>query len=251
VLALLLAPSSAWAQSEEERLAADLANPLATVTTVLGQYRTEFDLGPDDEMNHQLRLNPSFFVPRPGGSAFLLRSIVPFLGRNWPVDASGLGDITLAPYYVPDTSRSTFLAYGAAVGLPTATDDALGSGKWTAGPAILFAHVGQPATWGALVQHLRSLFGDEARADVNVSTVQPFLNYLLGDGWAATFTSEISYNWEAVQDELTLPLQVGATKVVGVGGRFFNLGATGVWYARGSDFLPGGELRINVTYVFR
>ena len=236
---------------DAEQVAADLANPLAPITTVFGQYRAELGAGADGNVNHQLRLQPSFFFPLANQSAFLARTIVPFPIRTWPKDVGGLGDISIVPYYVPDITRSVFVGYGAALSLATATDETLGSGKWSAGPAVLFAKTGQPITVGALVQHVWSFAGDDERGDVSVTTTQPFSTYLLGGGWSVTVISEVSYNWNTDDSAWTVPVNLGVSKVLSFAGRFINLGVTGVYYVVGSALLPDAEVRVNATYVLR
>lgn len=243
--------AAAEMKSEEEKVAADLANPLAPVTTLAGQFRTEFGNGPDDDVNYQLRLQPAFFKPLANQSAFLMRTIAPVLFKNWPTDDTGLGDVTLVPYYVPDIRQQTFTGYGAAIGLPTATEEALGSGKWTAGPAMIIARTGNPITYGGLVQHIWSYAGDRERDDVSVTTLQPFLTYLLGGGWAASLNAEASYNWNADADKWTVPLAASLSKVLNVAGKYVNVGVGAVDYVEKPDFAPDWELRTSVTYVFR
>lgn len=238
-------------RSEEESVAADLANPLAPIATLAAQFRTEFGNGPDDDVNYQLRLQPSFFKPLDNQSAFLMRTVVPVSFKNWPTDDTGLGDLTLIPYYVPDMMKQTFVGYGAAIGIPTATEDALGSGKWTAGPAMIIARTGNPIIYGGLVQHIWSYAGDSDRDDISVTTLQPFFTYLLGGGWAASLNVEASYNWNADKDKWTVPLATSLSKVVNLGGKYVNFGVAAVGYVERTDFAPDWELRVNATYVFR
>lgn len=233
-------------------VAAELANPLAPITSLAAQVRAESGVGPSNDTNRQVRLQPSFFKPFEGDSALLVRSIVPLKVNDWPVDESGLGDVSLIPYYVPNTRSAAFVGYGAAFGLDTASEDSLGSGRTTAGPAVLFAATGDPITWGGLVQHVWSVDDSERRGDVDVTTVQPFVTRLLGDGWAATLSSEVAYNWEAASDDAwTVPLQVGASKVVSLGGEFINLGAAFVQYVEAPELAAEWELRLTATYVLR
>lgn len=240
------------AASEEEKIAADLANPLAPITTLAGNVRAEMGNGPEDDTNYQLRLQPSFFRPFADKSALLVRTIVPLRFNSWPSNDNGLGDISIIPYYVPDTTSTTFVGYGGVLILPTATEDALGTGKWAAGPAVIVARTGKPITWGGLVQHVWSFAGDADRGDVSVTTVQPFLTYLLPDGWAATVSSETTYNWEAsAGDEWTVPLALGASKVVQFGGEFVNLGLAYVNYLERPDYTTKSEVRLSATYVWR
>jgi len=255
VAALLLA-ANAYGETVEqktvEEVAAELANPLAPITTLSGQLRAEIGNGPDEETNYQLRLQPSFFKPFEDKSALLVRTILPLRSNRWPTTDDGLGDISIVPYYVPDITSTTFVGYGGALVLPTATEDALGSGKWAAGPAAIVAKTGKPITWGGLVQHVWSFAGDSDRGDVSVTTLQPFLTYLLSDGWAATVTSEMTYNWEATSgDEWTVPLAFAIAKVVRFGGEFVNLGLAYVNYVERPDYASKSEIRLSATYVLR
>ena len=247
-----LAAGQAAPAAGVEAVAAELANPLAPVTSVSVQYRAELGVGPDDATHHTLRLQPSFFVPRPGGAAFLLRTILPLRSVSWPAGASGLGDMTLVPYYVPDTGSPTFVGYGAALNLPTATDNALGSGRWSAGPAILFARTGQPMTWGGLAQHVWSFGGDASRGRVSVTTVQPFATWLLGGGWSAGANLEASYNHALPSgSRWTLPVAASVSRVVPLWGSYVNLGAAAVGYAQRPSFAPAWEIRLSAQYVIR
>lgn len=235
-----------------EEVAAELANPLAPVTTLAANVRAEMGNGPEDDTHYQLRLQPSFFKPFADQSALLVRTILPLRFNSWPASANGLGDISIIPYYVPDTTSTTFVGYGGAFILPSATQDALGSGKWAAGPAVIVAKTGKPITWGGLVQHVWSFAGAADRDDVSVTTVQPFFTYLLPEGWAANITSETTYNWNAsTGDEWTAPLTVGISKVVQVGAEFVNLGLAYVNYLEHPDYTTKSEVRLSATYVWR
>lgn len=208
--------------------------------------------GSQDVTNYQLRLQPSFFVPLDARSALLVRTIVPLRSLNWPASASGLGDVSLIPYYVPDISSATFVGFGGALILPTATDAALGSGKRAAGPAVIAAQTGKPVTWGGLLQHVWSVAGASDRAGVSVTTVQPFLTYLLADGWAATVTSESSYGWNAgAGSGWLVPLTLGVSKVVQIGGEFVDFGLAYVDYLARPDLTTQAEVRLSATYVWR
>jgi hypothetical protein len=235
-----------------DQVAKELANPLAPVTTLSGNVRFEMGNGPDDDTNYQVRLQPSFFRPSAEKSALLVRTILPLRSTNWPTSADGIGDASIIPYYVPDTTSTTFVGYGGALLLPTASRDELGSGKWAAGPAVIVARTGSPITWGGLVQHVWSFAGPDDRADVSVTTAQPLFTYLLSDGWASNLTSEATYNWNATGgNEWTVPLTVGAAKVVQFGAAFVNLGFAYVHYLEHPAGAMESEVRLSATYVWR
>ena len=58
------------------------------------------------------------------------------------------------------------------LGMPTASEDIPGSGKWSAGPAALGAYLGPKWKLGALVQQYWDFAGDSDRADVNLTKLQ-------------------------------------------------------------------------------
>lgn len=254
---LLLAPviavgAQARSPSSVEAVAAELANPLAPVTSVAVQYRAEFDVGTSGSTHHTLRLQPSFFKPRPGNAAFLLRTILPLRSVAFPDRGRGLGDLTVVPYYVPDVTASDFVGWGMALNVPTATDTGLGAGKWSAGPAVLYASTSQSLTWGALAQHVRSFAGDEARDRVNVTTIQPFATRLLGGGWSAGLSAEMTYNWELARpSRWTVPVSAAASRVLPFGNAYISIGAAAVGYLERPVFAPSWELRLTAQYVIR
>ncbi len=66
---------------------------------------------------------------------------------------------------------------------PTATDDALGSEKWSAGFAQVFFDARSPKfQYGYLLSWQASFAGDDDLAAVNVGAFQPFAFYQLGGG---------------------------------------------------------------------
>jgi len=73
---------------------------------------------------------------------------------------------------------------GAQIGLvgliliPTASDDALGGEKWGIGSTAVVLKQDGPWTYGGLVNHIESFAGEDNRADISASFVQPFVSYI-------------------------------------------------------------------------
>jgi hypothetical protein len=126
-------------------------------------------------------------------------------------------------------------------------------------PAAGFeARAGQPATVDQVAAELANplapvtTLAAKVRAGVSVTTVQPFLTYLLADGWAATVTSESSYNWNAgAGSGWLVPLTLGVSKEVQIGGEFVNCGLAYVDYLARPDMTTQAEVRFSATYVWR
>jgi hypothetical protein len=66
---------------------------------------------------------------------------------------------------------------GPAFQLPSATDDLLGEEKFGLGPTAVLLRQTSGWTYGLLTSHLWSVAGDEKRAHVSRTFLQPFLSY--------------------------------------------------------------------------
>ena len=127
-------------------------------------------------------------------------------------DKSGLGDTVLLDVALFDTSWGRW-GIGPVLSLPTASDDALGTGKWSAGPAVVGITSVDKLMFGLLGMGLFSVTGDSDRKDVSAVTFQPFASYDLGGGWS-TGLSEVSYTYN---------FELGKWAGVPIGGRIEKL----------------------------
>jgi hypothetical protein len=108
--------------------------------------------------------------------------------------------------------------------LPTATDKQLGSEKWSAGPTGVVLVQPKWGTYGGLVRHLWSFAGDDDRASVNQTLIEPFLNYNLDGGWYLIADIIITANWQADSDQRwTVPLGGGVGKLLKIGNQAINV----------------------------
>jgi hypothetical protein len=85
---------------------------------------------------------------------------------------------------------------GAAALLPTNTDTRLGPDEWGLGPSVVALTM--PGKWviGGLANNIWSI-GEESGNEVNLMTIQPFVNYNMNGGWFLTFSPIFTANWEA------------------------------------------------------
>lgn len=156
------------------------------------------------------------FQPPGGGS-----SLPPSSGAFVPVDAfsgrtTGFGDM----YYVGLLSPTEAIKHGPGkvsvwgagldLAFPTATDDILGAGKYSAGPSALYAYMGEKWKIGGLLQQYFSFGGDGGRDDVNLTNLQYFVYYSLSDTTSIGVGPNIIANWEAGSgDRWTVPVGIG------------------------------------------
>jgi len=135
---------------------------------------------------------------------------------------TGLGDTILMTILGPNREDGTIWAVGMTQLFPTASEDVLGSEKYGAGPAFLFASLApEPRGWnyGALGQTWFSYAGDKDRKDVVASDIQYFLNYRLNHTDLIGMSPNIKINWEAKDhdNKVTFPVGLGYSTVKKVG----------------------------------
>jgi len=129
---------------------------------------------------------------------------------------TGIGDATLFNLLAFDREWGRF-GVGAVALLPTGADG-ISAEKWGLGPALGF--VARPS-WGLaglFNQNILTVGGDDARPDVNISTLQPILSVSLGNGWSVG-TSDMTFTYDWDRDAFTsLPLGVKISKLTKPGG---------------------------------
>jgi len=129
-------------------------------------------------------------------------------------DETGIGDFNVLAGLLLDTDEPGLsLALGPQITLPTASDDVLGSEKWSAGLAnVLFDARNNQLQWGYMLTWQHSFAGDSDRADVNEGMFQPFVFYQLGGGTYLRSAPICRYNFE--DETYTIPIGVGVGQVV-------------------------------------
>jgi hypothetical protein len=161
----------------------------------------------------------------------------------------GLGDLTNAVFFTPPSRSTKFVwGFGPAVGIPTATDDRLGSGKWSLGPAVRFVY--RPGQWniGAILVNLTSVAGDDDRADVNQLLIRTPIRRRLKNRWYFTTNPIITANWNASADQRWLvPLGGGIGRTFTAGDLPMAVSVHAYTNVIKPDGAPDGLVRIDVV----
>ncbi len=165
----------------------------------------------------------------PGGGNLL--PPVPGAPSPLPIDlfsgrTTGFGDMMYVALFAPSkgnkcgkTGGTCLWGLGFDVGLPTATEDILGTGKYTAGPSALGVYIGPKWKYGALVTHFKDFASrDSDRADVNITNLQYLWYYSLSDTFSIGAAPNIIVNWEQTSgNKVTMPLGIGFNSTVNIG----------------------------------
>jgi|OpeIllAssembly_1097287.scaffolds.fasta_scaffold79989_2 hypothetical protein len=201
----------------------------------------------DDESGNTLLLRSS--VPFTTGSlAHIARATLPVVTDS-PSGESGLSDLVLFDLIKFEKSWGRW-GVGPVLLAPTATEDAIGAGKWAIGPAVGFVARSDKLMWGLFNQNLFSFAGDSDREDVNVSILQPILNYSLPNKWSVgTSEMNVTYDWD--RDAWTaLPLGVKLAKLVKFGKLPVQF-AGGYEYNFADDYVaPKWTVNLSVKFLF-
>lgn len=256
VLALFIVVFFPWTSSvADSDLAKQAQNPIANLISLPLQNNTNFGIGPDDETQNILNIQPVWPFEITNNLNLITRTIVPVISQpNFLTGGegriNGLGDTTFTAFFSPKESKTTTWGIGPVVLLPTATDDALGSDKWGAGASAVVLTM--PGHWvvGSLLSNVWS-FAGSGDQDVNLFTWQYFINYNLPDGWYLTTAPIITANWEADSDNTwTIPFGGGFGKIFRIGKQPINGQVSGYYNAEKPETGADWQLRLQLQFLF-
>jgi hypothetical protein len=144
-------------------------------------------------------------------------------GQGW---IRGPGDTQFLSVLSPARVGNLDWGIGSVLQLPTATNDALGQGKWAAGPAGGIQWSDEQWQVELVIFNIWSFAGDVNRRAVNQLQLEPSVNYTLRDNpnRYLTFSPTITADWEASGDERwTVPISLGIGQLLKFGHQPVNL----------------------------
>jgi hypothetical protein len=220
LLALAVAvPPAVVAQSATDVARAN--NPLAPITAInIHNYFMPTLYGIPDQGANATLLRPVL-----GTSKVIIRGTLPLstVPSASGEGLSGLGDFSVFGAFLLSGSESkTQLGVGPLLVIPTATNDALGAGKWQAGGAfVVVSSVAPTVLVFGLVTYQQSFAGDETRSDASLFTVQPGAIIQVGGGYYLRTSGVWQFNTQT--GDYSIPFGLGAGKVVRAGKAVLNL----------------------------
>ena len=249
------------------KLAQAAQNPIASLISVPLQNNFNAGIGPLNQTQYVLNVQPVIPVSLGPGWLVVNRIITPMINQptirisppaepGFPPELDsaytfGLGDINPQFYFVPKTQSNITWGIGPQFILPTATTRVTGSGKWGIGPVGVIVYTHSNWVIGVLATQAWSFAGDSDRAPVSQFLVQPFVNYNLPKGWYLTTGPQITANWMAEPDnQWTLPLGGGIGKLFKVGQQPVNASLSAYGNVVRPENGPSWTLRFQVQLLF-
>jgi hypothetical protein len=261
--AAALGPPFAYAQdapaggASADELAKQLSNPVAALISVPLQlnYDDGYGTGGDgDGERFTLNVQPVVPISLNEDWNVISRTILPVIHQDDVIpgdSSSGIGDITQSLFFSPKqpTASGWILGAGPAFLLPTASEDELGTEQWAIGPTIVaLKQTEDGITYGALWNYLVSVAGDDDRADVDSTFIQPFLAKAFPGGRTATINLESSYDFEG--KHWNVPVNLMYSKVTKIGNKMVSFAGGARYYLETPPGGPDWGLRFVVTLLY-
>jgi hypothetical protein len=108
---------------------------------------------------------------------------------------TGLSDLLHVTVWEPRHNGAFTWGVGTVLSIPTATDPALGSGKWAAGPAARVVYRTEHWSLGAVFGQRWSYAGDSDRAEVSSFILRGAIRRPMHNGWYFVSAPIINANW--------------------------------------------------------
>jgi hypothetical protein len=213
-------PQDASTQPSEsaQELAKEKHNPFADQITIPLQVSSSLDVGPGNGTAGGVNVQPAIPFSLGQDWKVITRTSLSLLLTEQPHRKLGFGDIELQAYLTPGFAEKWIWGLGPVVQAPTATERALGTGKWCAGPAAGLVYMRGPWVNGILANHIWSFAGGGDRDAVSQTTLEPVISYNFESGWYISFDSTITADWNAPADNRwTIPIGLDAGKTFQVG----------------------------------
>jgi len=206
VIITIVFTRSTLAQASEEanakELAMKLANPVSSLISVPFQNSSDIGIGDYKGTRNTLNIQPVVPASLTNDINLVTRVILPVVTQQNITGVgeseAGLGDAVVSMFFNPADSKEGFTwGAGPVFLVPTGTNDFLTTRKFGIGPTVVALQQTGGSTFGALINQIWSVAGDNDRANISALYFQPFYSFNWESGAGVAVDFEISQNWKA------------------------------------------------------
>jgi len=253
-ITILLASLGTAYSQDEAALAKAAQNPVANMISLPLQNNLDFGVGPNETERNVLNIQPVYPMSVNEDWNLITRTIAPIIYQKALAPGMdnefGLGDVSFTGFFSPAKASDITWGVGPVLTFPTATESALGSGKFGAGPSVVVLTM--PGNWvvGCLLSNVWSYagWGDD---DVNFMTFQYFINYNLEAGWYLTSAPIITANWESTSGgKWTVPFGGGIGRIFKMGNQPVNAQVSAYYNVEKPEYGADWQLRLQLQFLF-
>lgn len=256
LLCLVLVGAAATAGRCEDSGGASLAdltrqrlNPLAEDYNLQGTM--SFGFARHQDVQPTFTFQPLLPLPLTEDWRLVTRTDLSIIDLPGPDGVTGLGDLTTSLFLTPAHTGTWVWGAGPIFQFPTATNEALGTGKWSAGPTGVVVYVDGPWLNGILVSHLWSFAGKSDREDVSFTQIELKFSYQFSNGWYVQTNPTMTYDWKAAAGEgWTIPVGFDVGKVFKVGSQGVSVQLGAYYNAKKPPGAADWTLNTSVTLTF-
>ena len=254
IVIILLLCTTTIMYTQEKDAAMEAQNPLASIISMPLQNNTKFGL-PEDGTSNTLNIQPVYPVTFSNKAVLINRAIIQIKSSpdysETSGNTNGIGDINYTAWYSPPPKSSFTWGVGFVSIWPTATDDILGTGKFSIGPSVVLVNMTKKLMLAAIISNWFSVAGKSDRADVNTFYFQYIMTYFLANKWYLVSAPINTAKWEAEDGEKwTIPLGGGFGKMFNIGTLPVDLQTQAFYYAVKPAGGPEWELRVQFKMIF-
>lgn len=131
-------------------------------------------------------------------------------------EQEGLSDLAQTLFFSPNRSLGwgVYWGIGPTFILPTATEDFVGTDKFSIGPSAAIYKQAGPWTSGVLFNHVWSVAGDDDANYVSASRIEPLIAYTAPTATTIAVSAEMNHNWHAKSWVIPVELRIAQLTMI-------------------------------------